>query len=102
MVLDNVNLTASTVSAVEGIVENVPFATVSPNPATDQVQVSIQNFGGKSAVRWELFAATGSRVMFGESRDWHFSIDLSKQEAGAFYLKIEGQSGVQAVKIFKI
>jgi len=55
-----------------------------PNPATDQIQININNFD--NAVIFEL---SGKRVMSSKKTQ----VDLSKLNKGVYLMKIQDQSG---------
>ena len=64
-----------------------------PNPATDQIQININNFD--KAVIFEL---SGKRVMLSKKT----KIDLSKLDKGIYLIKIQDQSGqIYKAKIIK-
>ena len=70
--------------------KNNPFF---PNPATDQIQININNFD--KAVIFEL---SGKRIMSSKKTQ----IDLSKFDKGIYLMKIQDQSGqIYNAKIIK-
>ena len=64
-----------------------------PNPATDQIQININNFD-----KVMIFELSGKRVMLSKKT----KIDISKLDKGIYLMKIQDQSGqIYKAKIIK-
>ena len=74
--------------------------SVYPNPSTGVFRVSISDSppaGGLSEFDWEVSNTRGSIIAIGNNQGHNFTIDLSPQPKGIYYLRISS-GGLQTVK----
>ena len=71
-------------------------ASVTPNPATDRIEVSSK----ERVCAYELFDANGRCVLAGTNSTLRFTIDISSLASGVYYCRLvdsEGRSVVRSV-----
>ena len=78
------------------MIDDQPKVQVYPIPATDIINISIQN---NSIITIEILSLTGKIVYFEETTQQNNSIDLSSLEKGIYILNIRQESGLISKKI---
>lgn len=93
----NAGLCNSTVGVDE--LPEEPNAVLYPNPATEAVQVSIQNGYADNTVT--VYNSLGQVVLSKQYNQFLFTIDLSGLEKGIYLVNISNTGGVMSEKIVK-
>jgi len=69
--------------------------SVFPNPSTAVFNIRLSEISQDA--KWEVVSVQGAKILTGEIQQNLFTIDLSTQPKGIYYLKIE-QEGLQVVR----
>ena len=68
--------------------------SVFPNPTVDKINVRLSDVESSEDSSWSIFNTLGQLVKSGEVEkgDLEFSINLTEQATGLYYLKMNGHS----------
>ena len=92
--VDNVNFNGSHASLSESTLN----AFVSPNPSTGTFSIAMN----EPITGYSVRSITGQEVMKGNTSDnTHFSLDLSEQATGVYFLQLTGNNGSKTIRLIK-
>ena len=73
--------------------------TISPNPATDEISISVNGNTGKLCI--ELINELGQLILNSQTQQALMKMDISSLPGGVYFVKIRGDQGVKIKKLVK-
>lgn len=78
---------------------NTGHFKLSPNPTTGNVQLSLRNLDNNASV--EVLNMVGQVIYYDKVNAAKTNIDLSNQENGIYFVKVESSKGTEMIKLIK-
>ncbi len=73
---------------------NLSNVKIAPNPSSDIIQVSINNFNKALDFTYEILSLSGQTISSGSLSDINTVIDVQSINSGAYYIRVKGNGNV--------
>ncbi|MCU0421526.1 MAG: T9SS type A sorting domain-containing protein [Bacteroidia bacterium] len=93
----DLRLTRGQVTAVKQIVSANQYLSVFPNPATDVLNITLDNRAG-SALNYAVIDVTGRTILNGAAKGNEFNISLNNVKPGLYFVQVNLADGRTATK----
>jgi len=91
------NLTPTNNVSIDPTIE-IKNSMVYPNPTQDRIYINLTERSAKQ-YQWEITDIQGRTIMNGKENRSEFSLDLSTQQSGLYFLNIKTESGITSHKL---